>query len=140
MSASAFWETPCDVLIPAALENQITEHNASRIRAKLIVEAANGPTTTAADDLLAQMGVIVVPDVLANAGGVIVSYFEWVQDFASYFWTVEEVNQRLEHIMLGAFDAIWRLAKEKGISLRTATFVIACERILRARQLRGLYP
>ena len=140
MSASAFWETPCDVLIPAALENQITEHNASRIRAKLIVEAANGPTTTAADDLLAQMGVTVVPDVLANAGGVIVSYFEWVQDFASYFWTVEEVNQRLEHIMLGAFDAIWRLAKEKGISLRTATFVIACERILRARQLRGLYP
>lgn len=86
------------------------------------------------------MGVTIVPDVVANAGGVIVSYFEWVQDFASYFWTEDEVNQRLEHIMLGAFDAIWRLAQERGISLRTATFVIACERILRARQLRGLYP
>ncbi len=140
ITAAAFWETPCDVLIPAALENQITEKNASSIRAKLIVEGANGPTTTAADDVLAQKGVTVVPDVLANAGGVIVSYFEWVQDFASYFWTEEEVNQRLEHIMLGAFDAIWKLAQDRTISLRTATFVIACERILRARQLRGLYP
>lgn len=140
ITAAAFWETPCDVLIPAALENQITETNASSIRAKLIVEGANGPTTTAADDVLAQKGVTVVPDVLANAGGVIVSYFEWVQDFASYFWTEEEVNQRLEHIMLGAFDAIWKLAQDRTISLRTATFVIACERILRARQLRGLYP
>ena len=111
-----------------------------RIQAKVIVEGANGPTTTGADDLLEDMGVTIVPDVVANAGGVIVSYFEWVQDFASYFWTEDEVNQRLEHIMLGAFDAIWRLAQERGISLRTATFVIACERILRARQLRGLYP
>ena len=140
ISADAFWNTPCDVLIPAALENQITEHNAMRIQAKVIVEGANGPTTTGADDLLEDMGVTIVPDVVANAGGVIVSYFEWVQDFASYFWTEDEVNQRLEHIMLGAFDAIWRLAQERDISLRTATFVIACERILRARQLRGLYP
>jgi glutamate dehydrogenase (NAD(P)+) len=135
-----FWQTPCDVLIPAALENQITADNAHHIQARLIVEGANGPSTTQADDILAERGVVTVPDVLANAGGVIVSYFEWVQDFSSFFWTEAEINERLEHIMLGAFQAIWDLADERGVSLRTATFIIACQRILTARDMRGLYP
>lgn len=128
------------MLIPAALENQITAENAHHIQARLIVEGANGPTTTQADDILSERGVTIVPDVLANAGGVVVSYFEWVQDFSSFFWTEAEINQRLEQIMLGAFDAIWQLAQDKGCTLRTATFIVACQRILTARDMRGLYP
>jgi glutamate dehydrogenase (NAD(P)+) len=137
---AAFWQVPCDVLVPAALEGQITEHNARKIQARLVVEGANGPTTTAADDILSERGITVVPDVLANAGGVVVSYFEWVQDFSSYFWSEDEINARLETIMLHASDAIWALAQERKVSLRTATFIIACERILTAREMRGLYP
>ena len=140
LTDDAFWQTPCDVLIPAALEGQITADSAHHIQARLIVEGANGPTTTQADDILGERGVTIVPDVLANAGGVIVSYFEWVQDFSSFFWTEAEINQRLEHIMLGAFDAIWQLAQSERVSLRTATFIIACQRILTARDMRGLYP
>ncbi|MEW6694742.1 MAG: Glu/Leu/Phe/Val dehydrogenase [Pseudomonadota bacterium] len=135
-----FWDTPCDILIPAALEQQITAANAHRIGARLIVEGANGPTTPDADDILRDRGVLVVPDVVANAGGVTVSYFEWVQDFSSFFWSEEEINQRLTAIMRGALDAVWQVADDKGVSLRTATFIVACERILRARDLRGLYP
>lgn len=135
-----FWDVPCDVLIPAALEQQITPANAHRITARLIIEGANGPTTPDADDILRERGVLVVPDVVANAGGVTVSYFEWVQDFSSYFWSEEEINERLIRIMKGALDAVWQVAEDKGVSLRTATFIVACERILRARDLRGLYP
>ena len=140
ISAESFWSTPCDVLIPAALESQISKVNANAIQAKLIVEGANGPTTPEADDILQERGIIVVPDVIANAGGVTVSYFEWVQDFSSFFWTEEEINQRLDKIMIDAFRGIVSVAKTHHVSLRTATFIVGCERILKARQLRGLYP
>jgi len=136
----AFWDTPCDILIPAALEGQITQANAHRIQARMIIEGANGPTTTEADDILNDRGVLVVPDVIANAGGVTVSYFEWVQDFSSFFWTEEEINKRLVDIMKGALDAIWQVSAEHNVSLRTATFIVACKRILHARDMRGLYP
>jgi glutamate dehydrogenase (NAD(P)+) len=135
-----FWEVECDILVPAALEQQITEANANKIRAKLILEGANGPTTPAADDILHDRGVLVVPDVIANAGGVTVSYFEWVQDFSSFFWTEEEINLRLTRIMREAFAAVWQLAQDKKVSLRTAAFIVACTRVLQAREMRGLYP
>ncbi|MFC5476537.1 Glu/Leu/Phe/Val family dehydrogenase [Paraherbaspirillum soli] len=135
-----FWGIDCDILIPAALEQQITVENASAIRAKIILEGANGPTTPAADDILHDKGVLVVPDVIANAGGVTVSYFEWVQDFSSFFWTEDEINLRLTRIMREAFTAVWQLAEEKKVSLRTAAFIVACTRVLQAREMRGLYP
>ena len=140
IEAGAFWSVPCDVLVPAALEQQIGAANAGAIRARLVVEGANGPTTPEADDILRARGVTVVPDVIANAGGVTVSYFEWVQDFSSFFWTEDEINARLSRILVEAFDAVWRMAGEKGTSLRTAAFIVACTRILEARALRGLYP
>ncbi|MBK8738094.1 MAG: Glu/Leu/Phe/Val dehydrogenase [Betaproteobacteria bacterium] len=135
-----FWGIETEFLIPAALEGQINERNAQKIRARVVVEGANGPTTPAADDMLHDKGILVIPDVIANAGGVTVSYFEWVQDFSSFFWSEEEINQRLDRIMRDAFDAIWGVHEEHKISLRTAAFVVACTRILRARELRGLYP
>jgi len=136
----AFWDVPCDILIPAALEGQITPARAQRLRAKLVLEGANGPTLPAADDVLAERGVLVVPDVICNAGGVTVSYFEWVQDFNSFFWTEDEINQRLDQIVVDALKSIWETAERHRITLRTAAFVVACERILTARQVRGLYP
>jgi glutamate dehydrogenase (NAD(P)+) len=136
----AFWGIECEFLIPAALEGQITEQNAQQIRARVIVEGANGPTTTGADDMLTDKGILIVPDVLANAGGVTVSYFEWVQDFSSFFWTEDEIFQRLDRIIRDAFNSIWMVSEEHKISLRTAAFVVACTRILQARQVRGLYP
>jgi glutamate dehydrogenase (NAD(P)+) len=135
-----FWSVESDILIPAALENQITEQNANKIKTKIIVEGANGPTTTAADDILHDKGILVIPDVVANAGGVTVSYFEWVQDFSSFFWTEDEINQRLERVMREAFAAVWQVASEQNVSVRTAAFIVACKRILQARELRGLYP
>jgi glutamate dehydrogenase (NAD(P)+) len=137
---SQFWSVDCDVLIPAALEQQITEANANGIRARIVLEGANGPTTPAADDILRDRGIMVVPDVIANAGGVTVSYFEWVQDFSSFFWTEDEINQRLTRIMRDAFAAVWHLSMEKKVSLRTAAFIVGCTRVLQARELRGLYP
>ena len=140
ITADAFWQMPCEYFIPAALEGQLIPVRAEKLATRIVVEGANGPTTPAADDILKERGVLVVPDVLANAGGVTVSYFEWVQDFSSFFWTEDEINARLEKIMVGAFDAIWQLAVERGVSLRTATFIIACQRVLAAREQRGLYP
>ncbi|WP_382156536.1 Glu/Leu/Phe/Val dehydrogenase [Hydrogenophaga sp. ANAO-22] len=140
MANDAFWDVPCDILIPAALESQITEANAGRIQARMVIEGANGPTTPQADDILHERNVLVLPDVIANAGGVTVSYFEWVQDFSSFFWSEDEINARLVKIMKDAFAAVWQVADENKVSLRTATFIVACKRILHARDLRGLYP
>ena len=140
LDKDAFWGVDCDILIPAALEGQLTRDNAGQVRAKMVIEGANGPTTPEADDILHDKGVLVLPDVIANAGGVTVSYFEWVQDFSSFFWTEDEINARLVHIMQNAFAAIWQVAQENKVSLRTATFIVACKRILHAREVRGLYP
>jgi glutamate dehydrogenase (NAD(P)+) len=140
VTSEEFWTVESDILIPAALENQITEKNAGKIRTKIVVEGANGPTTTAADDILHDRGILVIPDVVANAGGVTVSYFEWVQDFSSFFWTEDEINQRLERVMREAFAAVWQVSSEQNVSVRTAAFIVACKRILEARELRGLYP
>ncbi|MBU1360930.1 MAG: Glu/Leu/Phe/Val dehydrogenase [Gammaproteobacteria bacterium] len=140
IDTEAFWDVPCDILIPAALEGQITAERALKTQAKLVLEGANGPTVPAADDILAERGVLVVPDVICNAGGVTVSYFEWVQDFSSFFWDEDEINVRLDRIMMNALNQIWDTADRHKITLRTATFAVACERILMARQERGLYP
>ena len=140
VSKDEFWTIESDILIPAALEGQITEENAPKIKTKIVVEGANGPTTTAADDILHDKGILVIPDVVANAGGVTVSYFEWVQDFSSFFWTEDEINQRLERVMREAFAAVWQVASEHSVSVRTAAFIVACTRILQAREMRGLYP
>ena len=140
IARDAFWDVDCDILIPAALDQQITANNAHRILARLVIEGANGPTTPEADDILQERNILVVPDVIANAGGVTVSYFEWVQDFSSFFWSEDEINSRLVRIMREAFGAIWIVAKEHNVTLRTATFIVACKRILHARELRGLYP
>ena len=140
IAKDSFWSVPCEFLVPAALEAQINKFNAAEIVARVIVEGANGPTTPEAEAILATRDIVIVPDVLANAGGVTVSYFEWVQDFSSFFWTEDEINQRLERIMAEAFQAVWQLAEEKKLTLRTAAFVIGCSRVLEARAIRGLYP
>ena len=140
LAPEKFWDVPCDILIPAALEQQITAANAGRIQARMVIEGANGPTTPAADDILQDRNVLVLPDVIANAGGVTVSYFEWVQDFSSFFWDEDEINARLVKIMKNAFSGIWQVSEEQKVSLRTATFIVACKRILHTRELRGLYP
>lgn len=136
----SFWDVDCDILIPAALESQITAERANRIRARLVLEGANGPTLPTADDVLNERGILVVPDVICNAGGVTVSYFEWVQDFSSFFWSEDEINVRLDKIMVDALKKIWETSERHRIPLRTAAFAVACERILMARQERGLYP
>jgi glutamate dehydrogenase (NAD(P)+) len=129
-----------DVLVPAALDGVITEANADTIRAGLVVEGANGPTTPAADAILAERGITVVPDVLANAGGVAVSYFEWVQDLQAYFWEEPEVNDKLARIMHRTYDQVIAVALERRVSLRTAAQIIAVGRVAEAHRLRGLYP
>lgn len=140
ISNDEFWEVESDILIPAALEGQITKNNAHKIKTRIIVEGANGPTTPEADDILNANGITVVPDVLANAGGVTVSYFEWVQNSANFYWSEEEINQRLENIMDNAYNGVSATASEHGVTLRTAAFITACTRILQVRELRSLYP
>jgi glutamate dehydrogenase (NAD(P)+) len=133
-------ELDVDILVPAALEGVITQDNADRIRARYVVEGANGPTTPDADAILEDRGVIVVPDVLANSGGVAVSYFEWVQDLQAYFWSEDEVNDRLKALMERAYGEVSALAQERGISLRTAAQMIGVGRVAEAHRTRGLYP
>jgi len=140
LSEAEFWSLETEILIPAALENQINGENADAIRTKIIVEGANGPTTPQADDILSHKGVRIVPDVLANAGGVTVSYFEWVQDFSSFYWTEDEINHRLQAMMRAAYASTAQVAREHKVSMRTAAFIVGCSRILEARQVRGLYP
>lgn len=133
-------ELKVKVLIPAALENQINETNADKIQAEIIVEAANGPTTPEADEILKKKGIIVVPDILANAGGVVVSYFEWVQNIQSVSWTEDEVNQKLKKIMDGAFEAVWNISEEKDVTLRTGAYLIAVKRVVDANRARAIWP
>ena len=140
IDADRFWGCDVDILVAAAMENQITASNAGSIKARILTEGANGPTTPEADLILRENGVTVIPDVLANAGGVTVSYFEWVQDISAFFWTEEEINARLDRIMREAFAAVWDAAQAKGVVMRTAAFVLGCERVLMAHKLRGLYP
>jgi glutamate dehydrogenase (NAD(P)+) len=140
VSNTELLETPCTILVPAALENQITEENAGRLQCEIIVEGANGPTTPSADDILNERGITVVPDILANSGGVTVSYFEWVQGLQSFFWDERDVNARLEHIMVNAFDQVYRLAQERTVSMRMAAYLLAVRRVADANIIRGIYP
>ncbi|GBC82383.1 Glutamate dehydrogenase [bacterium HR10] len=133
-------ELPCDILVPAALENQITRRNADRVRARLIAEAANGPTTPDADDILFERGIMVVPDILANAGGVSVSYFEWVQDQYGFFWSEDEVRHHLERIMTSAFHEVRATAERYRVDLRRGAYILAIGRVAEATRVRGIFP
>jgi len=135
-----FLELPCDILVPAAMENTITRANADKIKAKYIVEGANGPTSNDADRILNEKGVILVPDILANAGGVTVSYFEWVQDMQSYFWSEKEINARLQDIIIGAFTEVYDLHIKEKVDMRTAAFMVGLRRLGKAAAIRGMYP
>jgi glutamate dehydrogenase (NAD(P)+) len=140
VDGKALLELPCDILIPAALEGQLTHANAERIQATLIVEAANGPTTPEADAIFQQRGIAVVPDILANAGGVTVSYFEWVQDLQRFFWAEDEINDRLEQIMVRSFRAVNEKREEQGCDFRMGAYLLAVSRVAEATRVRGIYP
>lgn len=140
ISGAELLELECDVLIPAALEKQLHSRNAERIRARLIVEGANGPTTPEADAIFNERGIMVVPDILANAGGVVVSYFEWVQGLQSFFWDECNINEKLERILVGAFEQVWEVAHARRLPLRTAAYLLAVQRVADANAIRGLYP
>jgi len=133
-------EVPCEILVPSALEGQITKQNAARIKARILVEGANGPTTPDADAILRDRKVFVVPDILANAGGVTVSYFEWVQDLQSFFWSEEEINERLERIMVRSFRDVLAVSQERKVEMRTAALLRGVSRVAEALLTRGIYP
>jgi glutamate dehydrogenase (NAD(P)+) len=133
-------ELECDILAPSALENQITHEKASRLKCRIVAEGANGPTTPEADAILFDRGIFVVPDILANAGGVTVSYFEWVQNLQNLLWSEEEISQRLEQIMGRAFAETLRIADEKKVNMRTAAYILGVGRVAKANELRGIYP
>jgi glutamate dehydrogenase (NAD(P)+) len=140
VSNTEILELDCEILVPAALENQITEHNAPSIKAKIVAEAANGPTTPEADQILYDRGVFVIPDILCNAGGVTVSYFEWVQDMQSFFWTESRINESLHEIMDRAFEDVHHMSERHSVHMRTAAYMVAVARVAEATTLRGLYP
>ena len=127
------------ILLPAALENQITTRNADKLKCRILCEGANGPTTAAADAILEQKGIFVIPDILANAGGVTVSYFEWVQDRQGYFWTLQQVRERLEQIMHSSFHDVMAYAEQHSVRPRIAAYMLAIDRVAFAVQLRGIY-
>jgi glutamate dehydrogenase (NAD(P)+) len=133
-------ELPCDILVLAAREDQVTEYNAGRIHARLVAEGANGPTTVEADAILAERGILVLPDILTNAGGVIVSYFEWVQDLGRLFWGRDEIRAKLVDKLADAFDRVWELSRQQDISLRGASLVAAIREVAAALEARGIYP
>ncbi|GAC1565135.1 MAG: Glu/Leu/Phe/Val dehydrogenase [Ktedonobacteraceae bacterium] len=133
-------ELPCDVLIPAALENQLTGRNAGRVKANLIIEAANGPTTPEADHILNDRGATIVPDILANAGGVTVSYFEWVQDLQRFFWAEQEINNRLKSIITRSYQAVYNKSLEQDTNMRMGAYLLAVARVAEATEIRGVYP
>ena len=139
VDSSGLLSTPCDILIPAATENVITSQNAGKVQARIVCEGANGPTTAVADDILAEKGIFVVPDILANAGGVTASYFEWVQDRQGYFWKEDVVNERLEEILKVSFDHVVRYAKTHQVNNRIAAYMLAIDRVADAIRLRGFY-
>ena len=138
--ADKFVEVPCDILIPAAMENEITQKNAGKIKAKYIVEGANGPTSGEADAILNKRGIVVVPDILANAGGVTVSYFEWVQDIQAYFWSEKEINAKLQEIITRSFHETYDIHKKDKVDMRLAAFMLGLRRLGAAVRLRGVYP
>jgi glutamate dehydrogenase (NAD(P)+) len=140
VSNDALLELPCDVLIPAAVQNQLTGKNAGRVQAKLIVEGANGPTNLEADAVFNERGITVVPDILANAGGVTVSYFEWVQGLQQFFWSEQEVNDRLIRLMQRASKDVWGVSRAKSVDLRTAALIRGIERVAEAKRRRGVFP
>jgi len=135
-----FLEVPCDILIPAAMENQITSENAGRLKCKYIVEGANGPTSNEADRLLLKRGIMVIPDILANAGGVTVSYFEWVQDIQAYFWSEKDINARLQDIIVKSFLDVYDLAQKEKVDMRLAAFMVGLNRLAKAVRIRGMFP
>jgi glutamate dehydrogenase (NAD(P)+) len=130
----------CDVLAPCALEQVLTDDNADRVKARIVLEGANGPTTPSADEILEQRGVLVLPDILANAGGVVVSYFEWVQGLQEYFWREDEVNAKLNDIMTRAFNETWAVHEQRATSMRMASYGLAVQRVSEATTTRGIYP
>lgn len=140
ISSTDVLEIPCDILIPAALENQIWEGNADKIKAKIIAEAANGPTTPKADDILDQKGIFVIPDILANAGGVIVSYFEWVQNIQEYFWPEKRIHNELNRILSDSFWRVLELSNKEKVSMKMAAYCLAVDRVAQATRDRGIYP
>ena len=139
VSNTELLELPCDILVPAAIENQLTAENAPKIKAHLIAEGANGPTTPAADGMFSQAGVTVIPDILANAGGVTVSYFEWAQDRMGYYWKESEVNERLKDVLSENFAAVWDIAENRKVTLRTAAYMLAIRRVVDSLMTRGIY-
>ncbi len=140
VSNAELLELDCDILIPAALESQLNGDNARRVKARIIAEAANGPTNPQADRVFEERGIFVLPDILANAGGVTVSYFEWVQDLQSFFWSEDETNKRLHQIMTKAFNEVYRISQEKKVDMRTAAYILAVGRVAEATLTRGIYP
>jgi len=133
-------ELPVDILVPAAMEGQVTGKNAARVRAQLIVEGANGPITPEADAILNDNGIAVIPDILANAGGVVVSYFEWVQDLQSFFWEEDEVNVKMHRIMTRAFNEVQAIQEREGVTMREAANMLGVRRVVEAVETRGIFP